>query len=114
MTFFLLLILTLLFIYVIRPLWRVYSAIKQQQRQAQDFFRGMSGDPDGSYSGNRNNPTNNKQSSRRKIIDPNVGEYIDYEEITTETNPVDISNNDPDSQHVSSARISDAEWEEIK
>ncbi|MCH5245863.1 MAG: hypothetical protein J1E84_05320 [Muribaculaceae bacterium] len=110
MSFFLLFILILLFFYIVRPLWRVYSAMKQQQRQAQEFFRGMSGERNGSFGGQTNN---RRPTVRKKIIDKDVGEYIEYEDIPSADDATPTTNDPSDKRYDTADRITDADWTEI-
>ncbi|MCH5345585.1 MAG: DUF4834 family protein [Muribaculaceae bacterium] len=106
-------LLVLLFIFVVRPIWRVYSAVRRQQRQTRDFFRSMGIDPDDARNQRRQQQQQPPKPPRKKKIDSTVGEYIDYEEITVSSTQTQTSTGETVSYEVQQ-QITDVEWEEVK
>ncbi len=109
---YLLIFLLLIFYWlIIRPYLKVRKVVKNAQRQANEFFGGA-GSPYGSRnpggtgrSGHRNDYTR----QRRKKIDPDVGEYVEFEEISTFATYTYT-----EVKYQTEEQISDAEWEEIR
>lgn len=113
MGFFLTLFLLLIFWYLLRPAIRLWLVVRHAQRQANDFFRSASGNE--RTSSEQNYRARQHQNRRRsgKKIDPNVGEYVDFEEITVyqHSSPSDSGKN---IKFTSESQIEDAEWEDVK
>jgi hypothetical protein len=94
-------------IYVIAtPIIRLYRSVKKARKEMQSFFNGANG-------GNNYGDDEQEQSRRQeKKIGPNVGEYVEFEEIH-EQQPQSESS-DTRENYASSSQIEDAEWEDIK
>ncbi len=89
-------------IYLLWPAIRIFHQISNAQRRGQEYWRGFTGSAPGS--GQSPHP----RSTRRKKIDDNVGEYVDFEEIPGPYTPPTPTPFTPEQQ------ISDADFEEIK
>jgi len=100
------LLLTLLIIagiiYLLWPAIRIFRQINNAQRRGQEFWRGFHESASGSGQSSR------QRQTRRKKIDDNVGEYVDFEEIPGPYTPPAPTSFTPEQQ------ISDADFEEIK
>lgn len=74
-----------------------------------DFFNG------GGASADRQSRQSKKQRKKKKI-DSNVGEYVSFEEITTDTSTTQTAGNDSATQLGKNPepQVEDAEWEDIK
>lgn len=102
LTFFLLLLLFFIVIPALRVMWRISqirSAFKKQQQRANDMF---------------NRARQPKPEPRKKKIDPNVGEYVAFEEIKTSTTVHETTEADGSTRIKVESQIEDAVWEEIK
>lgn len=105
-TFLLLLLLFFIVIPLCQVLWRLWqvrSQYKAMRRQMEDAFRGA---------GSRQDARGGKRPSARprKKIDPDDGEYVEFEEIKCETAEVHVSGTEVRAEN----QVEDAEWEEIK
>ena len=97
--------------FLLRPIIRVWTTVRRAQKQANDFFNAASGDT--RQSGNRRRETRSQQRRRpQKKIDPNIGEYVEFEEISVYSDANTYQQHEvkfsPEQQ------IEDAEWEDIK
>lgn len=102
---YLLLFLILIFYwFIIRPYLKVRRVMKNAQRQANEFFGGNGSRFGGGPSGHKPYPPR-----RTKKIDPDVGEYVEFEEITTVTTYTHT-----ETHYEIEDQIEDADWEEIK
>ena len=99
--FTILLILFLIFIVwpVVRTSIRIRSAMTDRARQA-------------AGSGFRN-PSSAGQKRKRKKIDPNVGEYVEFVEISTVRDELNTDNSGNTSKFRTEQQIVDAEWVDI-
>lgn len=106
---YLLLFLILIFYwFIIRPYLKVRKVMKDAQRQANEFFGGTGSPFGGRRTGQAHSQTSNPRRHRKKI-DPDVGEYIEFEEISTVTTYTYTER-----KYDTEEQISDAEWEEIR
>lgn len=106
MFLFWLLIIVLLIYFVIRPLWRGYRLYRQMQDSAAPFreaFENMR---------RAQEETFRKENKKKKKIDPEVGEYVAFEEISEETKVTDQTGTKTTVR--TESQIEDAVWEEIK
>ncbi len=91
--FFYILLLLFLYLFVIRPLFRVWSVVHDARRQAQqaqdDFMRAAGFDPD-AIRGRRSRAANEPRRSKtgwseprpvKKKIDSSTGEYVKFTEV---------------------------------
>lgn len=105
----------LILFYVVPKLLKLWLQwyIRRNQRKAQqrmnDFFNG------GGASADRQSRQPKKQRKKKKI-DSNVGEYVSFEEITTDTSTTQTAGNDSATQSGKKPepQVEDAEWEDIK
>lgn len=106
--YFLIFILIIFYFFILRPYLKVRKVMKDAQRQANEFFGGA-----GSTYGSNQGPHSRQQRGkpyphrRHKKIDPDVGEYIEFEEITTVTTYTYT-----ETKYETEEQISDAEWED--
>ena len=100
-------LLALLIFFVIRPLWRGWRLYKQWQDSTRSFreaYQQM-------YRENTQRSYRNEQKKKKKI-DPEVGEYVSFEEINV-TEPKTNEYN----QHTvtyKEQQIEEADWEDVK
>lgn len=116
-TFLLFLLLFFVVIPLIRglwQLWRIRSAYRRAQQRMNDIFNGASSGP--RPTGGR---TRTAQPSRKgKKIDPDVGEYVAFEEIRTQSTSTTADGTartetkTTDTVRVES-QIEDADWEDL-
>lgn len=97
--------------WVVLKLFRIffstYSFIRNAKNQAYEAF-GFSADS------NRSESRSRRGSSRRgtrKRIDPNVGEYVEYEDLPPVSSATSESS---DINYTVEEQITDVEWEEIR
>lgn len=113
-------ILVLLFYFVVRPLWHVYTAVRNQQQATRDFMRSMGFEPGngssrpGGFGRRRRREEPKQPEPKKKKIDPNIGEYVDYEEVGTVSTYTETTADKGSSRVVVEQQIVDAEWEDIK
>lgn len=104
----------LILFYVVPKLLKLWLQwyIRRNQRKAQqrmnDFFNGGAADA--------GRPQQSKKQRKKKKIDSNVGEYVSFEEITTDTSTTQTARNDSATQpgKKPEPQVEDAEWEDIK
>lgn len=101
----------LLLFFVIIPLfkvaWRIYKAQREFSRMQQQFRDAMHGATGHARPGARSAAA--RPRARKKKIDPNVGEYVAFEEIHTQSAP----KSEPTPATKPESQIEDASWEEI-
>ena len=93
--------------FIIRPYLKVRKVMKNAQRQANEFFGGGS-----SYGANNYGQSSGQAHYPRrhhKKIDPDVGEYIEFEELTSIT-----TYSYTETHYEIEDQIEDADWEDIK
>lgn len=110
------LIFALIFIFIIWPaikfFWRLYT----MQRQARQMFAQMNSTRQQTAGQEQrkagwSRPADNK----RKKIDRDTGEYVNYENISVTESSFSSSSSETDYTEVrAESQISDAEWEDIK
>lgn len=107
MSFFLL----LLILFIVLPLVRVGIRIWQFRRQVRNFMADPFGA--GRNTGRNTGRKSSRPSSRpKKKIDPDVGEYVAFTEVSVETN---VSDGDTEIHTFrTEQQIEDVEWEDIK
>lgn len=113
MSFFLFLLLAFLIVFIVIPVIRLIVAISRAKAQARSMFENMFGGAEntssGAGKGRRDNPAT---APRRKKIDPEVGEYVEYEEIACNVTTTD-SDGSVKRETVVEQQIVDVEWEDL-
>lgn len=111
-TFLLLLLLFFVVIPLVRgmwQLWRIRRAYRQAQQRMNDIFNG------GATAGQR--AQRPRPQRKKKKIDSDVGEYVSFEEIRTETKSTTTGGADNTATERRSTRVEsqveDAEWEDL-
>lgn len=97
-------------------MWGLNRHIRKKYGQAYEQATG-SGHRTRTSRESRQSRNRRKQWSRSKIIPNDVGEYVDFEEIPTYTDPSKTNTSETNQQknkYKDEPQISDAEWEEIK
>ncbi|MCD8395103.1 MAG: DUF4834 family protein [Bacteroidales bacterium] len=120
MSFFTIIFLILVFWWVIRPIWRVATAVNRARRQAQQMADAFSGQSRQGRQGARQTERKAGWSTptpHKKHVAKDVGEYVAFEEVTTSetTQSTQSTASGTDTfQSETWERVTDAEWEEIK
>lgn len=108
---FILLLLGLLFYLflwpVVKVVWRGYKL----QKRWQEATSGMRNAYEEAY---RRQNQEQKPPRKKKKIDPNVGEYVSFEEIASKTDIETQTDSDGTSSIKVESQIEDAVWEEIR
>ncbi len=107
------LILLILFVwFVLRPVIRFFMTVNRLQREARRAAAGQA---------RRSQPQSSERkagwttpASRRKKFDRNIGEYIEYEEVTTVSTPHAAEQAENGKYTRTESQIVDVEWEDIK
>lgn len=104
----------LLFFFVLLPLariawaaWRQYRLLRDHMRRAQEFedrFRRAAGATDSAHEPQQ-------PAARKKKIDPDVGEYVQFEEMRVYAS--DDIDEAPAATEAPAEQIEDADWEDI-
>ena len=107
----LLLFLTLIvLIYIVRIfIWPVLKIFYKIKKVKNNFTT--------DYKNSRHQERNSREKSkekRNKKIDPNVGEYVAFEEVTTVSYTETVNDNSTVIQQTYEEQTVDAEWEELK
>lgn len=107
MSFFLL----LLILFIVLPLIRVGIRIWQFRRQMRNFMNDPFGTGQNTAGRSRRQPEQPPQRHKKKI-DPDVGEYVAFTEVTVEST---VSDGTTEIHTVETEQqIEDVEWEDIK
>ncbi len=123
MSLFLIIFLIIIFYLFIRPAWRVWKAVNSARRQARemnDAFRRAAGiDPQEE----RAQEAARKKASRKggwtsprpkpKKIDPAVGEYVKFQEVTVESTSQTTDDTQAPKTTLVEQQIEDVKWEDI-
>ncbi len=108
-------ILILILVFIVWPVFKFYLAIKKAQRQARDAFSQFGGGQQQSESRRQRKGGWSGMRSRKKVIDPNVGEYVEFEEVEVKQEFADTGKNTSStSSYRVEQQVEDAEWEDIK
>lgn len=108
-TFLFLLLLFFVIIPLIQVGWRIWQAQRTFSRMRQQMHDAMSGSAAGSRSSGRKETAKRK----KKKIDPNVGEYVAFEEVRSATQTTASTDGGSTTVHTES-QVEDAVWEEIR
>ena len=109
----LLLLLFIIFIVIpfFRILWRVWqfsSSVRKARRQMDDAMNSA-------FGGNGSRPRQQQpRQQKKKKIDPSVGEYVAFEEVSVTAEETTDSDSSQTRTVVTESQIEDAVWEEIK
>ena len=120
MSFFLFILLLFLLYFVVVPLVKIGTKIHQARKSWREMYRTMSGaggfGQQSRQSQNGYGRAHDPQPKRKKKkIDPSVGEYVAFEEISVaESEKKSSSDNGKKSSYTEEQQIEDAVWEEIK
>jgi hypothetical protein len=96
--------------FIISPILRVALTINRAKRQARDFFgayNNMGGREE--YYGQNQEP---EQNVNKKKIDKNVGEYVEFEELSASETTTTANSTSTRVYHES--QVTDVEWEDVK
>lgn len=99
-------LLILFLIFIVWPVVRTSIRIRSVMRDMTDRARQAAG------SGFRN-PSSAGQKRKRKKIDPNVGEFVEFVEISTVRDELNTDNSGNTSKFRTEQQIVDAEWVDI-
>lgn len=113
----------IIFFLFIRPAWKVWKAVNTARRQARemnDAFRRAAGiDPDEE----RRQEASRKRASRKggwtaprprpKKIDPEVGEYVKFKEVTVEADEKSADSSQTTRTTIVEQQVEDVKWEDI-
>lgn len=99
----------LIFVIIIGiPLFRVFNTIRKLRKNYREMF---GGGPRSSQGRRQSQPRQNTRPKREKIIKPDEGEYVEFEEITSTTQTF----SDGGKKYTyTEEQVTDAEWEDIK
>lgn len=107
--FFLLLFIFFIVIPLFRVGWRAWQLHRQWRRATEDLRSAFGG-----TAGQQRRPADNPAPKRRKKkIDPEVGEYVAFEEIKSEAT-ASYTTDGKTSSFRAESQVEDAVWEEIK
>ena len=95
---------------LISPIVRVGFTVHRMRRQAREAFEAFNNAAQGYPGQQQQQPQHNHG---KKKIDKNVGEYIEFEEISSSQTVSDNTGN-TSTRTVTEAQVTDAEWEDIK
>lgn len=103
------LLLFIIIFFIIVPLGKIALQVYRTRKQFRDLYNSFRGNSGTQGSADRSGAAYRTPERKKKKIDPSVGEYVAFEEISetvtySETTKTDFR---PEPQ------ISDAEWEEI-
>ncbi len=113
-------ILLLIAIWIVPKLIRGYMFVHRVRKQTRQMYEQMynggfaSGDMPGGGTGRsrKRDHKGARQDPRRKKIDPAVGEYVNFEEISDTRASVSDTGTD-NATYMVEQQVSDAEWEDI-
>lgn len=101
------LIFILLFLFIVWPLLRFGYTVHRMRKQAQKIFE------QGNNARQRQDEAD-RDNRRDKMFDRNDGEYVEYEEIHTETTDAASESGSGSQSHITiEEQIVDAKWEDI-
>ncbi|MCM1336650.1 MAG: DUF4834 family protein [Candidatus Amulumruptor caecigallinarius] len=111
--------------YVIVPVVKTLYRAHRQAKQWRDLYRQATGqgssNPFGGFGGHKRSEQSEPQPKRKKVFTKDVGEYVDFEEITdtqTATSSPEGSSYEHTTTHArytgpADPRVTDADWEDI-
>lgn len=105
------------FIWLISKLIKGYMLINNFKKQSRQMYEQRYGASSGNQPGERKRkPGWSTPSPHRKKIDPNVGEYVSFQEISvTESSQTttDTSGSSSKNNYTTEQQVTDAEWVDI-
>lgn len=110
--------LLLFFIFVVVwPLWRLWRVMGNIKKRQQDYINQMFGGarPEGDTADSqarRKGGWSKPAAKKRKKIDPEVGEYVKFHEVTTETTQTETTDTGSRTVYTES-QIEDVEWTDL-
>lgn len=106
----------LFLIFIVYPIVAALIKINRFKRQARRAYEEAYGRKSGHGSENRQRKAgwSDDAPKRKKKIDPDVGEYVKYEELEVERTYTESSTSTRIQYSQTEQQISDAEWEDIK
>lgn len=120
MTFFLLCLLFVFLFYVVRPIWIAYRRMARQREEFMNMMNGFGGRAGASREsgagGGRKAGWSATKGGKRKKIDAEVGEYVDFEEVevTESTTQTDGGDGGSRVEFKAESQVTDVEWEDVK
>lgn len=114
--YFLLLVILTVVILILLPFLVLFVKGFRMYRSARKFMKNVCGTDDDDYdtSGRQKRRTEPRPDKKRKKIDPEIGEYIAFEEITvSETTSTENTSSGTGTQIKAEAQVVDIEWEDI-
>ena len=99
--------------------WYIFKgaiAVMNARRKAQEFFSQFNNTARGAYEEQRRGGWSTTKRSRRKKIDPEVGEYVAFEEVSdsgSESHAKTDGGSRSRDEYKNESQITDAEWEDI-
>ncbi len=132
-TFFLILFLLFIFYFIIRPVYRIWRTVNRARQQQQDFINdlfGVNGGARGKKSGDtsadgtegvpagksRKGGWSTPLRKRKKKIDPEVGEFVKFQEVTEvreESRTTSGKDTSTRTSFTSESQIEDVTWTEL-
>ena len=95
----------------LRLVFGVSKVVNQQRKAYRDFVNQFGGNASNGADGTRRRQPE-QPAPRAKKIDPNVGEYVEYEEVACDVKTT--TSTTTSETYVREQQVVDAEWEEIK
>lgn len=106
-------LLILLFLFVVFPLvniiWKIYTYPRRYRRSVRDAFEKAARQQQ-----EQQRQQEERERRNRKKIDPEVGEYVAFEEVKTSTRTTATTESDGSTTIRTESQIEDAVWEDIK
>ncbi len=122
-TFFLILFLIFIFYFVVRPVYRIWSAVKRAQKQQKDFINSMFGargadeaqtdaDAEANERARRKGGWSTPRKKRKKI-DPEVGEFVKFKETVVSEQDTKTASDGSGASFTAEEQITDVTWEDL-
>lgn len=111
------LLLIILAVWLVPKLIRGYLFVHRIKKQARTMYEQMYNNNPGTQQQQRRSsrrPGWSAPTQRRKKIDPEVGEYVKFQEITVTETTQQPTGDTPHTSYPIEQQITDAEWEDIK
>ena len=109
-------LLLVFFIYfIVLPIARVFMTLSKARKHVRDMFSGMDPNGGGTRAGGQDRQSRQYTRQSRpkaKKIDPNVGEYVEFEEVACTVTPDQAECTR--ASFKAESQIEDADWEDLK